>query len=506
MTQSALDRARGGSEQAFRELIDPCRGELHLHCYRMLGSPVEAEDILQETLLAAWRGLEGFEGRSSIRAWLYRIATNRCLNALRDAGRHAPKEPIPPFDPPPPSRRSAVTWLQPYADTLLERAVEHAPGPAARYLARETVELAFVAALQRLPPRQVAALLLCDVLDFSIAEVARMMDTTAGAVKGALQRARASHAEDQAARGGSHRPTNATQEWDLARRFAQAFTDDDIDSCIELLTDDAWLTMPPAPHEYHGLGAIRAFLSSSATWRAGRRIRLVPTGANSQPAFGCYLADASGAQAWFIGVIVLTVRDSRISGISGFRALSAIRLGTSADSRLAAAMEEPRSLLTRCVGRVLQFGERSRTLGFQSRRQLAGQFPVEARRTVCGMLATAERRPQSSRRPSGLAMSAFWPRRWRFASKPPRSWSGVRGQRPRRSGRRSSIRSKVHQMYRRVPFSRSGWRSARTGSARNSSKAARLGHSTNTRACRGGVSPSSAGCSLCLPSAVTVPP
>lgn len=311
VTQSLLDRARGGNEQAFRELIEPYRRELHVHCYRMLGSLVDAEDMLQETLLAAWRGLEGFAGRSSIRAWLYRIATNRCLNALRDSGRRVPTEPVPPFDPPPPSRRSEVTWLQPYPDTLLEEATA---GPAARYLARETVELAFLAALQELPPRQVAALLLCDVLGFSIAEVAPMLDTTANAVKGALQRARARRTSSP----GTHRPADSTQERDLAQSFARAFTEDDIDSVIELLTDDAWLAMPPAPHEYDGPVAIGEFMSASAAWRAGRRFRLVPTSANSQPAFGCYLADKVGNDARFTSIIVLTVRDRRISRITHF--------------------------------------------------------------------------------------------------------------------------------------------------------------------------------------------
>jgi RNA polymerase sigma-70 factor (TIGR02960 family) len=305
VSQSTLDRARGGSEEAFRELVEPCRRELHVHCYRMLGSLTDAEDVLQEALLAAWRGLDGFAGRSSVRAWLYRIATNRCLNALRDSRRRA--EPVPPFVPPPPSRRSDVTWLQPYPDALLAQA----PDPAARYLARETVELGFVAALQELPPRQVAALLLCDVLGFSIAEVAPMLDTTPNAVKGALQRARAA-----VARGGTHRRADSAAAWDLARSFARAFTDDDIDGVVELLTDDAWLAMPPAPHEYHGAEAIRAFLRTSAAWRAGRDLRLVPTGANAQPAFGCYLA--AGAKEDFTGVIVLTVRDNGIAGVTRF--------------------------------------------------------------------------------------------------------------------------------------------------------------------------------------------
>jgi len=309
VTQSTLDRARGGSEDAFRELVEPYRRELHVHCYRMLGSLVDAEDLLQETLLAAWRGLSGFAGRSSVRAWLYRIATNRCLNALRDSGRRPPAAPVPPFDPPPPSRRSAVTWLQPYPDTLLAQV----PDPAARYLARETVELAFVAALQELPPRQAAALLLCDVLGYSVAEAGPMLNTTATAAKGALQRARAAMADRRA---GTHVPADPALESELARSFAKAFTDDDIDGVVELLTDDAWLAMPPAPHEYHGPAAVRAFLDSSAAWRAGRGLRLVPAGANGQPAFGCYLPGKG--LTGFTGVIVLTLRDRRVAGITRF--------------------------------------------------------------------------------------------------------------------------------------------------------------------------------------------
>ena len=318
MTGATLDRARAGSEQAFRELVGPYRHELHLHCYRMMGSLVDAEDMVQETLLAAWRGLDGFAGRSSIRTWLYRIATNSCLNALRDARRRALVEPVPPFDPPSPSWRSEAAWLQPYPDTLLERAAAPVPGPAARYDSRESVELAFVAAVQELPPRQVAALLLCDVLGFSTAEVAAMLDTTANAVKGALQRARASVAQHRMHRGAGRRQAGSNHEWDLARRFARAFADDDTEGVIDLLTDDAWLSMPPAPHEYHGPAAIRAFLSSSAAWRAGRHFRLVPTGANRQPAFGCYYAEQGDADPRFVGVLVLTIGERGITGVTRF--------------------------------------------------------------------------------------------------------------------------------------------------------------------------------------------
>ncbi|GIL30991.1 RNA polymerase subunit sigma-70 [Actinocatenispora comari] len=286
MDGSVLDRARGGDASAFRELVEPYRGELHLHCYRMLGSLADAEDLVQETLLAAWRGLGGFAGRSSVRTWLYRIATNRCRNALRDASRRVPAEPVPPFVPPAPSRRATVTWLQPYPDAALDRIAERAPDPAARYLSRETVELAFVAAVQQLPPRQAAVLLLCDVLDFGRTDVAEMLDTTPTAVKGALQRARAGLTANE------HRPAGPDAgERAVARRFAAAFTADDVDGVLALLTDEAWLAMPPAPHEYHGAAAIRAFLAASARGRGGRRLRLVTVGANRQPAFACYLDD-----------------------------------------------------------------------------------------------------------------------------------------------------------------------------------------------------------------------
>ena len=178
MEQATLRQARAGDERAFRELTDPYRRELQVHCYRMLGSLTDAEDMLQETLLAAWRGLPGFQQRSSLRSWLYRIATNQCLNALRTASRRVIAEPVPPYQPPEPTRRGEITWLQPYPDALLDGIADSAPGPAARYQASEAVELAFVAGLQRMPPRQAAALVLCDVLGFATDEVADMLSTS----------------------------------------------------------------------------------------------------------------------------------------------------------------------------------------------------------------------------------------------------------------------------------------------------------------------------------------
>jgi len=315
--QATLQRARAGDEQAFRELTDPYRRELQVHCYRMLGSLTDAEDMLQETLLAAWRGLGGFAERASVRTWLYRIATNQCLNARRAASRRIPAEPVPPFQPPEPTRRGEITWLQPYPDTLLAGICDSAPGPEARYQATETVELAFIAGLQRLPPRQTATLVLRDVLGFDGAEVASMLNTSQTAVKGTLQRARAAldqHREDQTP--GS-RPGSA-QEQAMARRFADAYVAADIEGVVALLTDDAWLSMPPAPHQYHGIDAIRDMLRASFTHRGDRRLYLVPTRANTQPALAGYLSGTDRAAASPAGLFVLTMAGLRISAVTRF--------------------------------------------------------------------------------------------------------------------------------------------------------------------------------------------
>ena len=288
-----------------QELIESYRHELHLHCYRILGSFTDAEDAVQETLLAAWRGLDGFEGRSSLRTWLYRIATNRCLNFLRDAGRRRPPEPVPPFDPPEPGRRGEVTWLQPYPDDLVE---DSEPGPEARYSTREAVELAFITGLQLLPPRQAATLVLRDVLCFPAGEVASMLGTTETAIKGILQRARASLDKHQAR--AAHRPS--PRERELTRRFADAFTAGDLDGVIRLLTDDAWLAMPPAPHEYHGLDAIAGFLRVTMAVPVPEGFTMTPTRANNQPAFVCRHGDSPA------GLMVLTLDGDRVRAITRF--------------------------------------------------------------------------------------------------------------------------------------------------------------------------------------------
>src|SRR3954463_7863464 len=190
MTTDLVARARAGDSDAFRQLTQPHRRELQVHCYRMLGSLQDAEDAVQETLLSAWQGLAGFEGRASIRTWLYRIATNRCLNARRSASRRPGKEwDMPAVEPPEPTGFSEIPWLEPYPDSLLEGAIE--VGPEARYSQTEAISLAFVTALQVLPPRQLAALILRDVLGFHASEVADMLDTTVESVNSALKRARA---------------------------------------------------------------------------------------------------------------------------------------------------------------------------------------------------------------------------------------------------------------------------------------------------------------------------
>jgi RNA polymerase sigma-70 factor (ECF subfamily) len=315
MRETTISRARAGDEQAFRELTDPYRRELQLHCYRILGSLQDAEDLLQETLLAAWRGLDQFEGRSSLRAWLYRIATNRCLNAMRDSSRRSPD---PRRDLPTPTRMSEPLWLEPYPDVLIEGVADDTPGPEARYETKEAVALAFVSGLQHLPPRQRAVLVLRDVLGFRAAEVADMLDVSEASVNSALQRARATHdARLPASRDRAPLPHSASER-ELLGSFAEAFEDGDIGRVVQLLTDDALLTMPPQPLVYEGHEAIAAFLDDRFATHRDRRVRLVPTRANSQPAFGHYIDDAHAPIGRYYGILVLTLEGDRISAITRF--------------------------------------------------------------------------------------------------------------------------------------------------------------------------------------------
>jgi RNA polymerase sigma-70 factor (TIGR02960 family) len=303
MTTDLLARARTGDEEAFRALTEPHRRELQLHCYRMLGSLQDAEDALQDTLLAAWQGLGGFEGRASVRTWLYRIATNRCLNALRAARRRPAKEwDMPGVEPPEPTRLGEIPWLEPYPDTLLD--------PEIRYQQRESISLAFVTALQALPPRQLAVLLLRDVLGFRAAEVAGMLDSTVDSVNSALKRARAG----MRGREPSTAADSATEQA-LVADFARAYEAGDVDAVVALLTDDVYLSMPPIPLEYVGREAVRELFA--VIFGSGRRVELVPTRANGQPAFGVYLRGASGIRHRS-GLFVLTVAGDRISAFTRF--------------------------------------------------------------------------------------------------------------------------------------------------------------------------------------------
>ena len=324
VSDATLDRARAGDERAFREATEPFRRELQLHCYRITGSIQDAEDLVQETLLAAWRGLPGFAGRSSLRAWLYRIATNRALNLLRDGGRRPRTAEEPPTAYPQPTRWAEPTWLEPYPDTLLEGLPDGVPGPDARYETKEAVSLAFVSALQRLAPAQRAALILRDVLGFRASEAAEMLDTSAASVNSALQRARVTLEGLSLAR--DHRGLPASRaERAVVERFADAFERGDVDGVVSLLTENAWTRMPPEPHEYQGRPAIRRFLATRPIWQDGRRVRLLATAANGQPAFAYYLGDPGATRLRVHGLIVLDLEGHEISAVTRFGAADLVR-------------------------------------------------------------------------------------------------------------------------------------------------------------------------------------
>jgi RNA polymerase sigma-70 factor (TIGR02960 family) len=317
VTEQTLARARAGDETAFRELTDPYRRELQLHVYRIVGSTQDAEDLLQETLLAAWRGLERFEGRASVRAWLYRIATNRSLDALR-ASRRRPEDLPRMTGMPEPTRRAEPVWLEPYPDVLLDGIPDEAPGPQARYETKEAIALAFIVGLQHLPPQQRAVLVLRDVLGFRAAEVAGMLDTSATSVNSFLRRARAAFETRLPAAGRERAPLpHSKLERDVLGRFADAVEAGDIDALVALLTDDAWVTMPPGPWEYQGPGTIGAFLRDREA-RRGALLRLAPTRANGQPAFAAYLPIPDTGIARQYALFVLSLEGDRISAITWF--------------------------------------------------------------------------------------------------------------------------------------------------------------------------------------------
>ncbi len=325
MTAELLQRARAGDRDAFAALVESHRGELQVHCYRMLGSLQDAEDALQETLLAAWLGLDGFEGRSSVRTWLYRIATNRCLNLLRSSGRRPLAAAPVPVSLPEPTRLGEALWLQPYPDALLDGLPDQQPGPEARYVQQEAISLAFVTAVQLLPPNQRAALLLRDVLGYRAAETAEILGLTTDAVTSALKRARATM---DAARppGPPPPPPASAQEQALVDRFVAAFSELDVDALIAMMTGDAWLRMPPLPFEYRGSEAVRRFFTAMHPHH--RRIEhVIPTRANGQPAWGEYVRDPAGGVLHITGVFVIGLAGDRICEVVRFEAALALYFG-----------------------------------------------------------------------------------------------------------------------------------------------------------------------------------
>lgn len=314
-----LARARGGDDAAFTRLVAPLRPELHAHCYRMLGSTHDADDAVQDALLRAWRGLPGFEGRSSLRSWLYTVATRACLDVIEARGRRAlpvdlgPSSPRVVFDNPP---FAEVAWLGPYPDTGL------ASGPAspgARYEQREAVELAFVAALQHLPGNQRAALLLFEVLGFTVAEIAAAMDTSTTSVNSALARARRIVAErvPSPSQQQTLRKLDDSRLKRIVTGYATALERGDAGALMALLTEDVTWSMPPLTHWYRGIDAVMDFATQVPLTRCGSW-RHVPVSANGQPAVACYLSHdgAEQYQAWSVNV--LRLRDERIAEVTSF--------------------------------------------------------------------------------------------------------------------------------------------------------------------------------------------
>jgi RNA polymerase sigma-70 factor, ECF subfamily len=319
--EELLAAARQGDQHAFSQLIGPHRSALHAHCYRMLGSVQDAEDALQETLLNAWRALPRFEGRSSLKSWLYRIATNACLKTIeRRPRRVLPIDYGPAADPHDPLAAPLVesVWIDPYSDTGIELEDRHG-SPEIRYEQREAVELAFVAALQHIPARQRAVLILRDVLAFSAREVAETLEMTPAAVDTALQRAHKT--VDERLPGQSQQDTLQAIGDEQLRELVGSFTDAweraDVDAVVAMLAHQATIAMPPLPTWYRGRDAVATFLRA-IVFAPGMRWRLLPVSANGQLAFAEYRWDETTKRFAGRAVMVLTIADSLITDITAF--------------------------------------------------------------------------------------------------------------------------------------------------------------------------------------------
>jgi RNA polymerase sigma-70 factor (ECF subfamily) len=317
-----VDAARNGDREAFQALAEPHRRELQVHCYRMLGSLHDAEDLVQETFLRAWRAFDRFEGRASFRTWLYTIATNASLNALA-RGRHS-RRVLPETQGPPAEQTPAgppateIAWLDPYPDAVLEGVPDTAPGPEARYELRESVQLAFVAAIQHLPPRQRAVLLLRDVLGWPAGETAGLLDASLASVNSALQRARATLAQQFPNGQPSAQPEPDERQRALLERYVQAWEGADLDRFVALLREDAVLSMPPWRQWYRGRGAIRTLLAWAWQRVDHGRSRLVPIAANGQPAFAAYLRGPDELEWRAHSIWLPSLQDDAIAALTAF--------------------------------------------------------------------------------------------------------------------------------------------------------------------------------------------